>query len=278
MKHRSDFLQGIKHGTPIGLGYLSVSCAFGMSVCTSGFPVWVAGLISLTNLTSAGQFAGTSLMLQGAGYAEIALATLIINLRYFLMSLSLSQRLNPDFGTFRRLSAAHGVTDEIFAVAIGQPSLLSPAYMRGLILTPVIGWTAGTVLGGIFSQILPGIVVSAMNIALYAMFIAIIVPPAREHRPVLFVVLAATALSLCFSYIPFFSFLSGGWSIIVIAVIVASLAAVLFPVRSGDADGHADETDADRDASGAETSCADNDMSGAGRMQEQPDTEEVRHE
>ncbi len=246
MKHSDlSFIQGIRHGLPIGLGYLSVSCAFGMSVCTSGFPVWVAGLISFTNLTSAGQFAATSLMLQGAGYAELALATLIINLRYFLMSLSLSQRLNSDFGTFRRLSAAHGVTDEIFAVAIGQPGLLTSAYMRGLILTPVIGWTAGTVLGGIFSQILPGIVVSAMNIALYAMFIAIIIPPARDSRPVLFAVLAATALSLCLNYIPFFSFLSGGWSIIVIAVAVASLAAVLFPVKTEEDEDAAKEADAD---------------------------------
>lgn len=234
MKKNSEFFEGFKDGIPICLGYFSVSLAFGMSICLSGFPVWLAGLISFTNLTSAGQFAGTSLMVYGAGFLEIALTTLVINLRYFLMSLSLSQKLNGDFNTFRRLSVAHGVTDEIYALVIGRPGEVTPKYMHGVILSPVIGWTAGTVTGGIFSQVLPTSVTSAMNIALYAMFVAIIVPKARDDKRVLIAILIATILSVIFTYVPIFEILSGGWSIIIIAVGVSALMATLFPLKEGE--------------------------------------------
>ena len=219
------------------LGYLAVSFAFGMRVCALGVPWWLAGLISFTNLTSAGQFAGTNLFLAGAAFAEIALTVLIINSRYFLMSLSLTQKLGTGFGLFQRLSASYGVTDEIFAVAIGKGGKLSPRYMHGLILGPCIGWTVGAALGGVFSSLLPELVVSAMGVALYAMFIAIIIPPARENRPVLFTVLAAITLSVCFEYIPVFKILGGGWSIIIITVAVAALAATFFPLKEEESAG-----------------------------------------
>ena len=228
--NRKEFKEGLRDGLPICVGYLSVSFAYGMRAVLAGLPVWLVGLISLSNLTSAGQFAGTNLILAGGAYAEIALTTLVINLRYFLMSLSVSQRLDPEYKMKDRLLTAYGVTDEIFAVSMNRRQALSPSYMAGLILTPVIGWTSGTVIGGIATTLLPARVNDALGIALYAMFIAIIVPKARESRPVLFTVILAILLSVLFYYVPVLQFLSGGWGIIVITLAVAALAAVLFPV------------------------------------------------
>lgn len=231
---KTDFKNGFKNGVPIMLGYLAVSFAFGMRVCALGVPWWLAGLISFTNLTSAGQFAGTNLMIAGAAFVEIAVATLIINSRYFLMSLSLSQKLDSRCGLFKRLSISYGVTDEIFAVAIGKGGSLSSSYLFGLILGPCIGWTSGALLGGLFSSLLPQIVVGAMGIALYAMFIAIIIPPAKDDRAVLFAVAAAAAISFCFAFIPVFKIFDGGWGIIIITVIVAAAAAFLFPAEEAE--------------------------------------------
>ena len=226
----------MKDGMPICLGYLAVSFAFGMKVCAGGLPVWLAGLISLSNLTSAGQFAGTNLILSGAAYAEIFFTTFIINLRYFLMAMSLSQKLDGSFNTFRRMSMAHGVTDEIFAVAVGRKGLLSPVYMCGLITTPVLGWTAGTVLGGIFANVLPDSIVGAFGIALYAMFIAIFLPPAKKEKPVLYAVLIAVAISTAFAYIPGLKEISSGWVIIIATVASAGLMATFFPIGQSQAD------------------------------------------
>ena len=227
---KKDFAAGIKDGFPICLGYLSVSFAFGMRVVLAGLPVWLAGLISISNLTSAGQFAGTNLLLAGGSYAELAVSMLVINMRYFLMSLSLSQKVDGRFNTLRRLSASYGITDEIFAVSVGRKGLLSPEYMMGVILTPVLGWTAGTILGGVATELLPASVTDALGIALYAMFIAIIIPPARKSGPVLFAVVLAAAMSIAFDRLPLFAGLSGGWGIIIITVSVAALAAAIFPV------------------------------------------------
>jgi len=226
-----DLREGMKDGLPICLGYISVSFAFGMRVALAGMPVWIAGLISLSNLTSAGQFAGVNLLLADGSYLELIITTLIINTRYFLMSMSLSQKVNGEFNTFRRLSASFGVTDEIFAVSMGHKGKISPLYMCGLIMLPVFGWTTGTIMGGIASGLLPETATNALGIALYAMFMAIIIPPAREKVSVLAVVLAAAGLSVAFDRIPALTALSGGWSIVIITILVASIAAILFPVE-----------------------------------------------
>ena len=144
---KSEFLQGIRHGIPICLGYFSVSAAFGITAVRSGLPLWTAVLISLTNVTSAGQFAGVNLMVAGGSMIEIAMTTLIINIRYFLMSLSVSQKVESKMSMKKRLGIAYGITDEIFAVSMQQPRKLTASYMAGLILTPVVGWTLGTFLG-----------------------------------------------------------------------------------------------------------------------------------
>ena len=228
---KRKFMEGAKHGLPICLGYLSVSFAFGMQVVREGIPVWLAGLISLSNLTSAGQFAGTNIILGGGTYLEIAMTTLVINLRYFLMSISVSQKLSDRFDTKRRLAVSYGVTDEIFGVSVSQPGELTPAYMAGLIVLPVLGWTGGTLLGGTATTLLPQRVTDALGIALYAMFIAIVIPPAKVHRPVLICVLAAAALSTCFAFIPLLKNVSAGWSIIIIAISVSAVMAWLFPLN-----------------------------------------------
>lgn len=233
MKRRlnREFRQGLRDGLPICLGYLSVSFAYGMKAVLAGLPVWIVTVISLSNLTSAGQFAGTNLILSGGSYLEIGLTTLIINLRYLLMSLSMSQKVEEKMTFRQRLAVSYGVTDEIFAVSMQRPRELSAWYMAGLILTPVIGWTSGTFLGGAATSLLPDTLSSALGIALYGMFIAVIVPPAKKSKPVLFTVLLAVFFSVLFHYVPFFEVLSGGWGIIVITIVVSGIAAFLFPIQ-----------------------------------------------
>ncbi|MBS6194652.1 MAG: AzlC family ABC transporter permease [Clostridiales bacterium] len=227
---KHEFLRGIRHGIPICLGYFSVSVAFGMTAVLSGMPLWAAVMISLTNLTSAGQFAGANLMIAGGGMAELGITTLIINIRYFLMSLSVSQKVEGQMSMKQRLAVSFGITDEIFAVSVQQPGELSAPYMAGLILTPVLGWTGGTLAGGIATSVMPEALSSALGIALYGMFIAIIIPPAREKKSVLFTVLLAIAASVAFTCLPGLKNLTGGWSIIVITILVSTVAAWLFPI------------------------------------------------
>ena len=229
--NRNEFTQGMRHGIPICLGYFSVSAAFGMMAVLSGIPLWVVVMISLTNLTSAGQFAGVNLMLAGGTYLELIVSMLVINIRYFLMSLSLSQKVNEKMTYPKRLGISFGITDEIFAVAIQRPGMVTASYMAGLILLPVIGWTGGTFVGGAVTSVLPKSVTSALGIALYGMFIAIIIPAARYQKAVLFTVLISVVMSVCFTYMPLFTALSGGWGIIVITVAASAAAAVLFPLK-----------------------------------------------
>ena len=200
-----------------------------MTAVLAGMPLWAAVLISLTNLTSAGQFAGTNLMIAGGGMAELALTTLVINIRYFLMSLSVSQKVERGMGLGKRLAVAFGITDEIFAVSMQHPGELTAPYMAGLILTPVLGWTGGTLVGGAATSVMPPALSGALGIALYGMFIAVIIPPARQERSVLYTVLLAVAASLAFTCLPVLKEVGSGWSIIIITVAVSALMAWLFP-------------------------------------------------
>lgn len=226
----SSFLRGLKDGLPICLGYISVSFTFGMMTTNNGLPVWIAALISMSNFTSAGQFAGTALILNGGMYLEIAVTTFVINIRYMLMSLSLSQKLDPLMSTFKRCVLAFGNTDEIFAVAMQQKGSIRASYLAGLILTPYVGWAGGTLLGATAASVLPFSVRSALGIAIYGMFIAIIIPPARTTRPIAYTVIIAVALSCLFKWVPGLNGLSSGWVIIICAVIASALAALRFPV------------------------------------------------
>ena len=228
---KNDYIQGLKDGIPVAVGYLSVSFAFGMMVQQGGYSPWLALLISMTNVTSAGQFAGFNLMMQMAPYIEIAMTTLIINLRYALMSLSLTQKFDEKMSRIKRAICAYGVTDEIFALAMQKNGSVTMSYFMGLFTLPYIGWATGTFLGAWFSGLLPDAIASCMNIALYAMFIAIILPQAREEKNKRIAIILAVVLSCIFAYTPVLNTLSSGWVIIGITVVVSLFMAICFPIK-----------------------------------------------
>lgn len=226
VRKKLSFLNGLNDGIPIALGYLSVSFTFGITAVGMGIPPITAILISLTNVTSAGQVAGIGIIAAGGGLAEMAAAQLIINLRYALMSLSLSQKLDRKYTLFHRVATAFCITDEVFAVASGQEGELPPKYMYGLQVLPYVFWSGGTAIGAFLGSVLPDAVKSALGIAIYGMFLAIIIPPAKKSRGVLFTVLFGAALSCCLANFPV---ISSGVSIIICTVIAAALGALLFP-------------------------------------------------
>lgn len=225
-----DIRQGMKDGVPIALGYLSVSFTFGLMAISVGMTWWQAALISMTNITSAGQFAGLEVMVAGGTFIELALSQLVINIRYALMSLSLSQKVDKTLDTFYRFVIGVGITDEIFAVAMNRVKKVSRNYMFGLIAVPYMGWAGGTIAGALLGNILPDSVSSAMGIAIYGMFLAIIVPKAREDSRYLKVILVAVLLSCCFKWIPVLNRLSSGFVIIICAVVASAIGAFFYPL------------------------------------------------
>lgn len=228
------FKQGLKHGLPIGLGYLSVSFTFGMMSVSEGLSIFQAVLISMTNVTSAGQLAGLGLMVGGAPMIEMALTQMIINLRYALMSLSLSQKLDDGMTTLHRAAFAFCNTDEVFAVASNQPGTVGKKYLYGLIITPYIGWALGTFLGAAAGTLLPEALRMAMGIAIYGMFIAIIIPPSKTNKAVRVAVVLSSLLSCIMYYTPVLNRISSGFVIIICAVAVSALCAKLFPVKEAE--------------------------------------------
>lgn len=219
----------MSHGLPIGLGYLSVSFGFGIRSVQLGLTPLTAAIISAVNLTSAGQVAGIDIIASGGSLIEMALTQLTINLRYALMALALSQRLNKRFNMPHRLAASYGITDEIFAVCSKQLEPLDPLYMYGMIFIAFLGWVSGTTLGAAAGQLLPSSVSNAMGIVLYGMFLAIIIPPSRKERSVLTVVIIAAAISILFKYL--ITFVSGGFAVIISAAAASALGALLFPIK-----------------------------------------------
>lgn len=221
--------RGLRDGLPIGLGYLSVSFTFGMMAVQTGLPVWGALLISMTNLTSAGQFAGLGVMAAGGPLAEMALTQLVINARYALMSLSLSQKLAPGIGVGSRLVMAFGNTDEIFAVAMSQPETVGRRYWFGLMILPYVGWSLGTLIGAAAYDLLPAALRSALGIAIYGMFLAILLPPAKRSRAICIVIAVAALVSMALHAVSCIS-LSDGTILIVAAVVAAAVGALIRPV------------------------------------------------
>ena len=213
----------------IALGYLSVSFAFGIQATSLGLTPLQAVMISFFNVTSAGQLAGLQLMAAGAGLAEMALTQLTINLRYALMSLSLSQKLDSSMTLPHRLLLSFCNTDEVFVVASQQPGKVGRAYLYGLTNGPFLGWVLGTLLGALAGGFLPAAVTEALGIAIYGMFIAIVLPPFRRSREVRAVVLVAVGLSCLISLWPVLSFISDGFRIILCAVAASALGAWLMP-------------------------------------------------
>lgn len=233
---REKFFWGLKKGMPIAFGYIPVSFTFGLMAVNGGLPVWLAIFISLSNLTSAGQFGGTNLIIAGAGYMEIVLTVFVINIRYMMMSLSLSQKVEPKTTLLQRLIFGFGITDETFVVASMEPGKVGFHYMLGLISGPIAGWTLGTAAGAVVSTFLPEALSSAMGIALYAMFIAIIVPPSKKSIPVFMIVIISIAINLILKYIPLFSFISDGFRVIAATILGAGIGAALWPIEEAGTD------------------------------------------
>ena len=230
MNHKI-FKNGFLDGIAVGLGYFAVSFTFGMASAANGLSIWQAVLISLTNVTSAGQFSGLEIIAASGTYVEIALTQLIINLRYCLMSFSLSQKLDRSAPNWHRYFMAYSVTDEIFALDASQNGLLSPVYHYGITSVAVPGWVLGTLVGAISGNILPAFVISALGVAIYGMFLAIIIPTAKKDHAVLLVVLSAMGLSFLFAVLPGLKKITSGFVIILTTVVVAGVAAKLKPTE-----------------------------------------------
>lgn len=236
MSRKESFAAGLRDGIPICLGYIAVSFTFGIMAKNANMSVWEAVMISATNLTSAGQFAGLSLITSSASYLEMAVTQFIINLRYCLMSCALSQKLDTHVPFFHRFFMAYGVTDEIFGVSACREGKLNPFYSYGVIALAAPGWTLGTFLGIVSGNILPVRIVSALSVALYGMFIAIIIPPTRNNKVLTGVVLISMVLSLLFTKAPFLCRISSGFRIIILTLLIAGAAAYLFPVKEDESE------------------------------------------
>lgn len=230
-----SFYKGLKDGVPIALGYLSVSFTFGITAVGMGLPPLVAIIISMTNLTSAGQVAGIGIIAAGGNYIEMAMTQVIINLRYALMSLSLSQKLDGKYNLLHRIISSFGITDEIFAVASGQAKDVPPRYMYGLITLPYIFWAAGTAGGAFLGEVLPENIKAALGIAIYGMFIAIVIPPAKKSSGVLRVAAIAALLSCIIYYVPALDMISSGMSVIICTLIAAAFGATFCPQEAKEA-------------------------------------------
>ena len=234
-QENNRFRHGLRDGFPIGLGYIPVSFAFGIFATGAGLSVPETVLISLFNMTSAGQMAAVPLLVGGGSLFELFLSQLFINMRYALMSVSLSQVFGSSVRPTDRLWIAFGNTDEIFAVSMGKESLLGRRYYAGLLLSPLIGWTLGTLLGAMAGNVLPARLSAALSVAIYAMFLAILVPPAKKSRPVLFCILLALVLSCVFSFVPYLSDIPEGFRIILCGVLAAGVLTFLAPLPKEDA-------------------------------------------
>ncbi len=231
-----NFKKGLRLGIPIGLGYLSVSFAFGILAVSKGFYWWQAVIISMTTVTSAGQLAAVDIMTTPFRYVEMLLSQLTINIRYSFMSVALSQKTDKEFCGIRRWLLGFFMTDEIFAVASSQKQV-SASLFAGLSVMPYLGWTMGTLLGSLMGNVLPENIMSALNVAIYGMFIAIVVPDVKKSVKLLLVVLTSIALSFAFYYVPILKEVSSGIAICICAIVAAVLGALVFPVKEGDDNG-----------------------------------------
>ncbi|MDY4959193.1 MAG: AzlC family ABC transporter permease [Lentihominibacter sp.] len=225
-----NFRTGVHHGIPIALGYFSVATAFGLIAVNGGCTAVEALFISMFNVTSAGQFAGVTVMASAGSYIEMAMTQFLINARYSLMAISLSQRVDSRFTTLPRILLSTFITDEIYAVAIGQKEDVSAKYYAGLSCLPYVGWAAGTFFGAFMGNILPQVLTTSLSIGLYGMFIAIVVPVVKSSRKTLIIVGISLAISCLLYFIPAFDKVSAGFAIIISAVIASAAGALLFPI------------------------------------------------
>ena len=227
-----SFKKGLYDGLPIGLGYFSVSIAFGIQASMLGLPIFISIMISMTSLTSAGQLSGILIISALGTILELIIAQIIINARYFLMSISLSQKLDNSFTLKRKLFLSAFITDEIFAVSIIKPQNLNAKYFSGLIILPYLGWALGTTIGAVLGNVLPPSIQSALGIMLYAMFIAIIIPPSTKSISVFLVVVLSAGISCLLYFVPLLqNNISQGIAIIISALVSSAIIAYFFPIK-----------------------------------------------
>lgn len=225
-----DFLRGLRLGVPIGLGYLSVSFTFGIMAVSYGFSWYQAVLISMLTLTSAGQLAGIQVMVNPGQYITMLVSQLTINMRYSFMSVSLSQTVSSDFKGIKRWLLGFFITDEIFAVA-SQEKGATPKLFLGLSCAPWIGWTLGTLFGSLIGNVLPPVIMNSLCIAIYGMFLAIVIPPAKKSKPIIIVICITAFLSCILYYVPYLRDIPRGISISICAIIASLIGAFLFPIN-----------------------------------------------
>ena len=237
---RRVFAAGMRDGLPIALGYFAVSFSLGIAARHAGFTPHQGFWASLLITASAGEYAAFSLIASGATLAEVAIITLIANARYLLMSCALAQRFAPGTPFFHRLLIGYDVTDELFGITIARPGFLNPYYTYGAILLAAPAWSIGTALGIMAGNALPLRVVSALSVALYGMFLAIIIPPARQNRVVAGLVLLSFIVSFACGVLPGISALSEGTRTILLTVLLSAGAAVLFPIKTEEDESHAE--------------------------------------
>lgn len=230
MKNKSSFINGMAAGLPIGLGYFAVSFSLGIVARNAHLNPIQGFLASFFNLASAGEYALFTSIEQAATYIEVMLITFVVNARYLLMSCSLSQRCSDSLPFYHRLFIAFGITDEIFGVSIAQKGNINPFYNYGVMALAVPMWSIGTAMGVYAGNLLPAMIVNALSVALYGMFIAIIIPPARKNMTIAVAVIASFALSYAFSVLPFVKNLSGGNRTLILTVAISALLAVLKPL------------------------------------------------
>ena len=229
MENFSEWRRGIHNGLPICFGYFAVSFALGIQCAAIGMTAFQAFFMSVTNMTSAGEFAALGVIVAGGSYIEMAVTQLILNMRYFLMACALSQKVDPKARFLHRFGISYSLSDEIFALSACQNGPLNPFYTYGLMTVAIPGWGFGTMFGVIAGDILPAGIISALGIAIYGMFLAVILPETRKDKAVLFVVLAAMAVSCLFTYAPLLCELSASLRVILITLLIAGAAAFLCP-------------------------------------------------
>ncbi len=228
---RGWFARGLENGIPICAGYFAVSFALGITAREIGMNAFESAIMSMTMVASAGQFAALTLIAGAAGVIEMIATTVIVNLRYLLMSCSLTQKLDPKMPLIHRFFLSYCITDEIFGLSVSVPGYLNPFYTYGITLISVAGWTAGTVLGVLVGNILPVWAADAMSVAMYGMFLAIIIPPAKENHFIAALVAISMGLSWIFSVAPVLSGISSGFRVIILTILIAGVAAAVRPVE-----------------------------------------------
>lgn len=231
MNKSNVVLHGMRDGLPIGLGYFAVAFSVGITAHNAGISAVQGFIMSMLNNASAGQYAGIAAIKANAPYWEIAILILITNARYLLMSAALSQKLSPSLSLGHRMLIGFDITDELFGIGIAAPSPLAPGYMYGAYMMAIPMWASGTAVGIVAGNLLPVVVVKALSAAIFGMFIAVIIPPARENKFILAVILVSFAASSIFAVIPLFAYMTESFRIIILTLLISVAAAIIRPVK-----------------------------------------------